>query len=86
MPVNREAKMMPVQSNLSRQIISKAKFLGAKVSGIEDMTILKHSPSHPVYPKMDPNLSVGSSDFAERVGFGTTARPSKGKSVIVICH
>jgi hypothetical protein len=53
MQANRDAKMMPMQSNLSRQIISKAKSLGADLVGIADLALLKQSPSHHIYPKED---------------------------------
>ena len=83
-PKNIERKIMPMQSNLSGQIISKAKSLGANLAGIADMAILKRSPSHLIYPKMEQNLSVGASEFAEGNRFGEIAWPSNGKSVIVI--
>ena len=84
MEANSEAKMTSMRSDLSTQIISKAKSLGADLAGIADMALLKQSPSHLIYPKMEQNLSVGSSAFKEGIGYGKIAWPSNGKSVIVI--
>ena len=71
-------------SNISKQIIAKAKSLGASLAGIADASLLKQSPSHLIYPKMEHNLAVGSRELAEGIELGQVAWPANAKSVVVI--
>jgi epoxyqueuosine reductase len=72
------------RSNISGQIIAKAKSLGASLAGIADATLLKQSPSHLIYPKINHNLAVGSRELAEGVELGQVAWPANAKAVVVI--
>ena len=71
-------------SNISEQIIAKAKSLGASLAGIADAAFLKQSPSHSIYPKMEHNLAVGSRETAEGIELGQVAWPANAKAVVVI--
>lgn len=72
------------KSAVSDQIINKAKSLGASLAGIASVELLKKSPSHDIYTKMEPNQGVGSRDFAEGVKPGEIAWPPGAKSALVI--
>jgi epoxyqueuosine reductase len=72
------------RSTISRQIIAKAKSLGASLAGIADARLLKQSPSHSIYPKMDHNLAVGSRELAEGIELGQVAWPANARAVVVI--
>ena len=69
---------------MSNQIIGKAKSLGASLAGIADARLLKQSPSHIIYPKMEHNLAVGSRETAEGIELGQVAWPANAKAVVVI--
>lgn len=69
---------------ISRQIIDKAKSFGASLAGIADARLLKQSPSHLIYPKMEHNLAVGSCETAEGIELGKIAWSSNAKAVVVI--
>ena len=69
---------------VSDQVISKAKSLGASLAGIASVDVLKTSPSHDIYTKIEPNQGVGSRDFAEGVKPGEVAWPPKARSALVI--
>ena len=71
-------------SNISRQITVKAKSFGASLAGIADAKLLKLSPSHLIYPKMEQSLGVGSRETAEGIELGKIAWPSNAKAVVVI--
>jgi epoxyqueuosine reductase len=71
-------------SNISRQITVKAKSFGASLAGIADAKLLKPSPSHLIYPKMEQSLGVGSRETAEGIELGKIAWPSNAKAVVVI--
>ena len=72
------------KSDVSDQIINKAKSLGASLAGIASVDLLKKSPSHDIYTKIKPNQGVGSRDFAEGVKPGEVAWPPSTKSALVI--
>jgi epoxyqueuosine reductase len=72
------------KSAVSDQIINKAKSLGASLAGIASVELLKKSPSHEIYTKIEPNQGVGSRDFAEGVKPGEIAWPPNAKSALVI--
>ena len=72
------------KSIVSDQIINKAKSLGASLAGIASVELLKKSPSHDIYNKMEPNQGVGSRDFAEGVKPGEIAWPPGAKSALAI--
>ena len=76
--------MTSLPSNISNQIIDKAKFLGASLAGIADAGLLKKSPSHFIYPRMEHNLAVGSRETAEGIELGQVVWPSNAKAVVVI--
>jgi epoxyqueuosine reductase len=76
--------MTSFSSNISSQIVTKAKSFGASLAGIADAKLLKQSPSHSIYPKMQQNLGVGSRETAEGIEAGQIAWPSKAKAVVVI--
>jgi epoxyqueuosine reductase len=71
-------------SNISRQITVKAKSFGASLAGIADAKLLKLSPSHLIYPKMEQSLGAGSRETAEGIELGKIAWPSNAKAVVVI--
>jgi epoxyqueuosine reductase len=76
--------MTSLPSNLSSQIIDKAKSLGASLAGIADAGLLKKSPSHFIYPKMEHNLGVGSRETAEGIELGQVVWPANAKAVVAI--
>ena len=76
--------MTSLPSNISNQIIDKAKSLGASLAGIADAGLLKQSPSHFIYPKMEHNLGVGSRETAKGIEPGQVAWPPNAKAVVVI--
>lgn len=77
MPKNRE-------NNLSDQIIEKAKGFGACLVGIANVEVLKESPSHYIFSRIEQHKGVGSSEFAEGVKPGEVAWPENAKSAIII--
>ena len=76
--------MIPDRSDLSRQIVARAKSFGASLAGIADAGLLKQSPSHSIYPRMEHNLAVGSRETAEGIELGQVAWPANAGSVVVI--
>ena len=72
------------KSSISDQIINKARSLGASLAGIASVELLKISPSHDIYTKIEPNQGIGSRDFADGVKPGEVAWPPSAKSVLVI--
>ncbi len=76
--------MTSLPSNISNQIVDKAKSLGASLAGIADAGLLKKSPSHLIYPRMAHNLGVGSRETAEGIELGQIAWPANAKAVVVI--
>jgi epoxyqueuosine reductase len=72
------------KSAVSDQIISKARSLGASLAGIASVDLLKKSPSHDIYTKIEPNQGVGSRDFVEGIQPGKVAWPSRAKSALVV--
>ncbi|MGD9279923.1 MAG: epoxyqueuosine reductase, partial [Desulfobacterales bacterium] len=71
-------------SNISSQIVAKAKSLGASLAGIADAGLLKQSPSHSIYPRMEQNLGVGSRETATGIEAGQIDWPPNAKAVVVI--
>ncbi len=69
---------------VSEQIINKAISLGASLAGIADLDLLKKSPSHDIYTKIEPNQGIGSRDFVEGVEPGVIKWPPHAKSALVI--
>jgi epoxyqueuosine reductase len=71
-------------SAASKQIIRTAISLGASLAGIASLDLLKKSPSHDIYAKIEPNLGTGSRDFVEGVEPGVINWPHSAKSALVI--
>ncbi len=71
-------------SIVSEQIINKAISLGASLAGIASLDLLKKSPSHDIYTKIEPNQGIGSRDFEEGVEPGVINWPPNAKSALVI--
>ncbi len=71
-------------SAVSDRIINKARSLGASLAGIASVELLKKSPSHDIYTKIESNQGVGSRDFAEGVKPGEVAWPPDARSALVI--
>ena len=71
-------------SNISKQIVAKAKSFGASLAGIADAGLLKQSPSHIIYPRMAQNLGVGFRETAEGIKPGQIAWPPDARAVLVI--
>jgi epoxyqueuosine reductase len=72
------------KSEMTGRIIDKAKYLGATLVGVANVDLLKHSPSHLLSPKMDPNLGVGSRETPEGIKPGEVTWPTEAKSAVVI--
>ncbi|MGD8469306.1 MAG: epoxyqueuosine reductase [Desulfobacterales bacterium] len=70
--------------DISQQIVAQAKFLGASLAGIADAKLLKQSPSHFIYPRMEHNFAVGSRELAEGIELGQIAWPANAKAVVVV--
>jgi epoxyqueuosine reductase len=70
--------------NISNRIVAKAKSFGASLAGIAAAGLLKQSPSHIIYPRMEQNLGVGSRDTAEGIEAGQIAWPPEAGAVVVI--
>ena len=69
---------------VSELIINKAISLGASLAGIADLDLLKKSPSHDIYTKIESNQGTGSRDFDEGVEPGVINWPPDAKSALVI--
>ena len=69
---------------VSEQILDRARSLGASLAGIASVELLKKSPSHDIYKKIEPNQGVGSRDFAEGDKPGEVAWPPNARSALVI--
>ena len=76
--------MKSSSSNISKQIVAKAKSFGASLAGIADAGLLKQSPSHIIYPRMAQNLGVGFRETAEGIKPGQIAWPPDARAVLVI--
>ena len=72
------------KSDVSDQIITMSRSLGASLAGIASVELLKKSPSHDIYTKIEPNQGVGSRDFVEGIKPGEVAWPSNAQSALVI--
>ncbi len=72
------------KSVLSDRIIDKAKSLGASLAGFASVELLKRSPSHDIYSKIEQNEGIGSRDFAEGVKPGIVTWPPNAKSALVV--
>ena len=71
-------------SDISSQIVEKAKSLGASLAGIASVDLLKRSPSHYIYSRIEQNKGVGSRELAEGINPGEIAWPASAKSAVVI--
>lgn len=71
-------------SEISNRIIEKAKSLGASLAGIAIVDLIKSSPSHLIYPKMEHHSGVGSRASAHGIKPGEVAWPLGAKSAVVI--
>lgn len=71
-------------SDMSSQIVEKAKSLGASLAGIASVDLLKRSPSHYIYSRIEQNKGVGSRELAEGINPGEIAWPASAKSAVVI--
>jgi epoxyqueuosine reductase len=72
------------KSDVSDHIITMSRSLGASLAGMASVELLKKSPSHDIYTKIEPNQGVGSRDFAEGIKPGEVAWPPSAKSALVI--
>jgi epoxyqueuosine reductase len=72
------------KSPVSERIIDRAKSLGASLAGIASVELLKKSPSHDIFSKIEQNQGVGSRGFAEGIKPGEIAWPPAARSAVVI--
>jgi epoxyqueuosine reductase len=72
------------ENNLGSQIIEKAKGFGACLAGIANVEVLKESPSHYLYSKIEQIKGIGSREFAKGVKPGEVEWPENAKSAIII--
>ena len=71
-----------IPRGISSQILEKAKEFGACLAGIASVEVLKQSPSHFVYGKLDEHKTVGNKEG--KLKPGEIAWPENAKSAIVI--
>jgi len=71
-------------SIVSEKIINKAISLGASLAGIASLDLLKRSPSHDIYTKIEQNQGIGSREYKKGVEPGVINWPPNAKSAIVI--
>lgn len=71
-------------ADISQQIVAQAKSFGASLAGIADAKLLKQSPSHFIYPRLEHNFAVGSRELAAGIELGQVAWPANAKSVVVV--
>ena len=76
--------MLKNRENKGAQIIDKAKGFGACLAGIANVEVLKESPSHYLYSRIEQIKGVGSREFAEGVKPGEVEWPENAKSAIII--
>jgi epoxyqueuosine reductase len=76
--------MLPSPSELTEQIVEKAKSLGASVAGIADVGTLKKSPSHSIYPKIGMDPEVAWQDAPEEALHHEVEWPADAVSAVVI--
>ncbi len=70
-------------NNLGAQIIEKAKGFGACLAGIANVEVLKESPSHLIYGKLDEYKGVGTKK-SYKIRPGEVEWPENAKSAIII--
>ena len=75
---------MPSSSKLTRQIVGKAKSLGASVAGIAKVDDLRESASHLIYPKIGMNLDVHWQDIKVAPGSYEVAWPMDAVAAVVV--
>ena len=71
-------------SELTEQIVGKAKSLGAAIAGVASVESLKESPSHRIYPKIGMDLEVHWQDAKSDVKPDEVAWPADAVSAVVI--
>jgi epoxyqueuosine reductase len=71
-------------SELTAQIVEKAKSLGATIAGVASVESLKASPSHQIYRKIGMNLRAHWSDMKADAKPDEVAWPADAVSAIVI--
>ena len=69
---------------LTDTIIKAARSHGAALAGIADVAVLKHSPSHRIYGKMNRYAGVGSRDHSHGKKPGAIEWPEGARSAVVI--
>ena len=74
----------PSPSELTRQIVQKARSLGASVVGIADVAPLKASPSHLIYPRIGMDPDVPWQDAPDGALHHEVAWPADAVSAVVI--
>jgi epoxyqueuosine reductase len=72
-----------ISTDITSEIIEKAKEFGANLIGIAGVEAVKNSPSHLVYKKLDEYRTVGNIE-ASTIWPGDVVWPENSKSVIVI--
>ncbi len=76
--------ILPSGNEITGSIIEKAMSLGASIVGIAGVDLVKQSPSHLIYPKMERNTGVGSRESAGGIKPGQVAWPDRAKSAVVM--
>ena len=77
--------MSPISSSeLTENIVGKAKLLGATIAGVTSVNSLKESPSHRIYPKIGMNLKVHWQKTKGDFNRDDVAWPADAVSVVVI--
>jgi epoxyqueuosine reductase len=71
-------------SEITRQIVAKAKSLGASLAGVASVDLLKQSPSHLLAPQMEQYTGVGVRETTKGGKPGEVAWPERAKSAVVI--
>ena len=72
------------ESEITHQIVAKAKSLGASLAGVANVDLLKQAPSCLLSPKMEQNTGVGSRETAKGAKPGEVAWPQRARSAVVI--
>jgi epoxyqueuosine reductase len=72
------------ETEITGLIIEKARSLGACLAGVASVDMLKQSPSHLIYPKLEHHTGVGSRESEKGIKPGEVAWPAGAKSAVVV--
>ena len=75
---------LPSPSELTQQIVEKARSLGASVVGVADVEPLKASPSHRIYPRIGMDTDAPWQDAPDEALHHEVAWPADAVSAVVI--